>query len=149
MKDNDQKVLFSSNSDEWGTPKYLYDELDKEFHFTLDACATEFNYKCSNYFSPQQDGLSQEWTGNVFVNPPYTKRQAERWVKKAYDSVKSTANIVVMLIPSRTDVKFWHKYIFNQSNVEVRFIKGRIQFDGVSKNKAPFPSAVIIFRRNV
>ena len=71
MNDNDMAVAFSSKAHDWGTPQWLYDELNKEFNFTLDACASENNKKHSNFFSPKQDSLKQIWTGNIFINPPY------------------------------------------------------------------------------
>jgi site-specific DNA-methyltransferase (adenine-specific) len=56
-------TLFSHNSDEWSTPSGIFTELDNEFHFNLDPCATAENHKCERYFDKQQDGLSQKWGG--------------------------------------------------------------------------------------
>lgn len=135
-------VLFSSNSDEWATPQEMYDRLNDEFCFTLDAAATEDNHKCERYYTMAQDGLNQDWGGeHVFVNPPYS--QISRWVEKAYREGMKDNTVVVMLIPSRTDTKYFHNYILHRS--EIRFIKGRLKFGG-TKNNAPFPSMVVIFR---
>ena len=136
-------VMFSSKTDEWYTPQDFYEDLDREFNFTLDPCATEFNHKCDKYYTKQDDGLSKDWSGNnVFVNPPYG-RQIGKWVEKAYNESRKPNTTVVMLIPSRTDTKWFHSYIYNKA--EIRFIKGRLKF-GAVKNSAPFPSMVVIFR---
>ena len=131
-------VMFSSKTDMWETPKDFFDELDKEFHFTCDVCATKENAKCAKYYTPEQDGLKQEWDGICWMNPPYGKTIG-KWVKKAAES-KAT---VVCLLPARTDTKWFHEYIYGKA--EIRFVKGRIKF-GNSKNSAPFPSMIVIFR---
>ena len=78
------EVLYSSRSEEWGTPQDLFDKLDAEFHFDIDVCATARNAKCAKFFTKEQDGLKQSWSGKtVWCNPPYGKKIAE-WVKKAY-----------------------------------------------------------------
>ena len=61
------KGMMSSNTDEWGTPVKFFEELDKEFQFTLDPCATNENHKCRNYFTKEQDGLKQNWGGTKFI----------------------------------------------------------------------------------
>jgi phage N-6-adenine-methyltransferase len=133
-------VHFSSNTYEWETPQDLFDELNSEFGFTLDVCATFDNAKCPNFYSPIQDGLLQEWKGICWMNPPYGK-QIKEWMKKAYwVSLKGVT--VVCLVPSRTDSGWWHDYAMKG---EIRFIRGRLRFGG-SKNSAPFPSAIIVFR---
>lgn len=132
---------YSSKSAEWSTPQWLFDQLDEEFGFTLDACAQEHNAKCSTYYSPEQDGLVQEWQGTVWCNPPYG-RTIKQWVKKAYESSLAGAT-VVCLLPARVDTAWFHDYCFRHG--EVRFLRGRLQFEG-SDNMAPFPSVVVIFR---
>lgn len=134
-------VLFSSKSIEWETPQWLFDQLNKEFKFTLDPCATRDNAKCKKYFTEGMDGLKQDWTGTVFCNPPYG-RKIGLWVKKAFEEAQKGV-IVVMLIPARTDTKWFHTYIYGQA--EIRFIKGRLKF-GNSINSAPFPSMIVIFK---
>lgn len=134
------KALFTSNTNEWSTPQDFFNELNKEFKFNLDPCATEKNHKCNIYFNQEQDGLKQSWDDyTVFCNPPYG-REIGKWVKKASEA---RGGVVVMLIPARTDTKYFHEYIYNKA--EVRFIKGRLKFGG-SKNSAPFPSMVVIFK---
>ncbi len=132
--------LRTSLTDRWATPQNLFDQLDREFHFTLDVCADSSNHKCERYFTVEDDGLSQEWTGRCFMNPPYG-RSIGKWVKKAYDSAVKGA-LVVCLIPARTDTRWWRDYVMSAS--ELRFIVGRVRF-GNSDQNAPFPSAVVVF----
>jgi site-specific DNA-methyltransferase (adenine-specific) len=132
--------LFTSKTDLWATPLDFYETLSKEFNFTLDPCANEENHKCQKYFTKEQDGLSQNWDNEiVFMNPPYGK-EISKWVKKASEA---KGGVVVCLLPARTDTRYFHDYIYNKS--EIRFIRGRLKFGG-SKNSAPFPSMVVIYR---
>ena len=136
-------VHYSSKTNEWSTPQDFFDELDKEFNFTLDPCATSENAKCTKYFTVEDDGLKQDWSKDtVFMNPPYG-REIKYWVQKAYEESLKGAT-VVCLIPSRTDTKYWHDYIFGKAD-DIRFLRGRLKFGG-SKNPAPFPSAIIIYK---
>lgn len=137
-------VHYSSKTNEWSTPQDFFDELDKEFNFTLDPCSTSENAKCAKYFTVEDDGLKQDWSNDVvFMNPPYG-REIKHWIKKAYEESLNGAT-VVCLIPSRTDTIYWHDYIFGKAD-DIRFVRGRLKFGG-SKNSAPFPSAVIIYKR--
>lgn len=136
------KGCFSHNSDEWATPQNLFDELNKEFGFELDPCATEENAKCPKFYTLKEDGLTKNWGGQtVFVNPPYS--QIAKWAKKCYEEWQAGAT-VVMLIPSRTDTRYFHDYIYGKA--ELRFIKGRLKF-GDAKQGAPFPSMIVVFRK--
>lgn len=135
------QVMFSSKTDMWETPQDLFDKLNDEFHFTLDVCATQENAKCKNFYTKEQDGLKQPWKGIVWCNPPYG-RKISKWVEKGYMSSKEEAT-VVMLLPARTDTSWLHEFILNKA--EIRFIRGRLKF-GRSKNHAPFPSMIVIFR---
>ena len=138
-----KELMFSSNSDEWYTPMDFFKLLNDEFHFNLDPCATSENHKCDTYFTREIDGLSQKWGGyRVFCNPPYGRGIGD-WVKKAYEESQEPNTLVVMLIPARTDTKWFHNYIYGKA--EIRFIKGRLKFGGC-KNAAPFPSMVVIFK---
>ena len=140
-----KELMFSSKTDMWATPQEFYDKLNDEFNFTLDPCATEDNAKCDNFFTADDDGLKQDWYGNiVFCNPPYG-RAIKDWVKKSYEESLKTNTTVVMLIPSRTDTIYFHEFIYGKA--EIRFIKGRLKF-GDAKNSAPFPSIVVIYRNN-
>ena len=137
-------VMFSSATDNWSTPQDFFDKLNDEFHFTLDVCADENNHKCEHYYTKEIDGLSRPWIGTVWCNPPYGRKIGE-WVRRAHFSSHIGSATVVMLLPARTDTRWFHDYIYNKSNTEIRFIKGRLKFGGC-KNSAPFPSMVVIFR---
>ena len=124
-------VHFSSARSDWTTPKSVYKELNKEFHFLFDPCPS----------LPKFDGLKVNWHKRNFVNPPYG-RAIVQWIKKGYEeSLKG--RLVVFLIPSRTDTRWWHDYIMKAD--EIRFIRGRLKFGGAT-NAAPFPSCVAVFR---
>lgn len=132
-------VHFSSKTDLWATPQALFDQLDREFGFTLDACATPDNAKCSMFYTREEDGLAQPWYGVVWCNPPYG-REIGRWMRKARESAIAGAT-VVCLVPARTDTAWWHD---DAAKGEVRFLRGRLKFDG--NKDAPFPSAIVVFK---
>ena len=125
------KGLFTSASQHWATPKELYDELDKEFHFNDDPCPLN-----------GQGGLSRMWGSSTFCNPPYGK-EITVWLFEACAQSRFRGITVVCLVPSRTDTRWWHDYCMKAS--EIRFLRGRLKFGG-AKNSAPFPSAIVIFR---
>jgi site-specific DNA-methyltransferase (adenine-specific) len=136
-------VHFTSTTDLWSTPQDFYDKLNAEFGFTLDPCSNHENHKTDKYFTFEDDGLRENWSKDItFMNPPYG-REIGLWVRKAYET-SLDGGLVVCLVPSRTDTRWWHDYIIG-GNAEIRFLKGRLKF-GNSKNSAPFPSAVVIFR---
>lgn len=132
--------VFTSSTDDWATPQDLFDRLNAQHGFTLDVCANAANAKCSRYFTVEQDGLAQDWTGTCWMNPPYG-REIAKWIRKAYESSKAGAT-VVCLVPARTCSAWWHDYA---AKGEVTFLRGRVKFGGAKWN-APFPSAVIVFR---
>ena len=135
--------MFSSKTDDWATPQDFFDKLDLEFQFTLDPCADLHNHKCARYYNREQDGLIHDWGGErVFCNPPYGKEIA-KWVQKSFEESRKKNTLVVMLIPARTDTKYFHDFIYGKA--EIRFIRGRLKF-GNAKTAAPFPSMVVIFR---
>jgi site-specific DNA-methyltransferase (adenine-specific) len=134
-------ALFSSDKHDWETPPAFFARLDDEFRFTLDACANEQNAKCENYYTVEDDGLSQPWPGTTWCNPPYG-REIGDWVRKAYQE-SLNGSTVVMLIPARTDTAYWHDYVMLAH--EIRFVRGRLRFVG-GDSCAPFPSAVVVFR---
>ena len=139
-------LMFSSNDDSWETPPSLFNVLDMEFNFSLFPCCTKQTAKCKKFFTKEEDGLIQDWSKDiVFVNPPYG-REIGKWVEKSYNEAKKGAK-VVMLIPSRTDTKWFHDFIYNKA--EIRFLKGRIRFLQNKKelNAAPFPTMLIIFNK--
>lgn len=134
--------MYSSNTDEWGTPQKLFDELNERFDFDVDVCANAENAKCRRYFSKEEDGLKQDWTQfkTCWMNPPYG-RQIGSWIEKAYEtSLHGTT--VVCLLPSRTDTRWFHDYCVKG---DITFIKGRLKFND-GKVPAPFPSMIVVFR---
>ncbi|CAK1244316.1 MULTISPECIES: DNA N-6-adenine-methyltransferase [Fructobacillus] len=139
------KVLFSSKKDDWETPTDLFEKLNKKFKFDLDACANDSNHKLSNYYSVGNSCLEHDWQGNVFMNPPYG-RDMYSFIKKAYEEhLRDKNRFIVMLIPSRTDTKYWHEFI--QDKAVVKFIRGRLKFEvsGQPKDAAPFPSCLVVY----
>ena len=124
-------VHFSSQRLDWKTPKAVYQVLDAEFSFDFDPCPSNPNF----------NGLAVNWGQCNFVNPPYG-REIQKWIKKGYKESQK-GKVIVFLIPSRTDTRWWHDYCMKAN--EIRFIKGRLKFDD-QKNSAPFPSAIVIFR---
>ena len=137
------EAIFSSQSQEWGTPKSLYDLLNKEFRFDLDVCASESNHKNPFYLTKEDNSLSDgiEWNGKCWMNPPYGKGIID-WVEKAWRASTLGAT-VVCLLPVRTDTKWWHEYVM-ESN-EIRLLNRRISFDGPIKNKSTMPVCIVIF----
>ena len=134
-------VLFSSKTDLWSTPQFLFDKLNDEYHFTLDVCALPNNAKCALYYTPSDDGLLQSWSGHIcWCNPPYG-HGIHKWIEKAYhESLHHTR--IVMLLPARTDTKWFHDYILNKA--QLTFIRGRLKF-GNAINSAPFPSMLAYY----
>lgn len=132
---------------EWGTPQFLFDQLNDEFGFTVDVAASAENAKCARYYTIQDDGLTQDWSGETaWMNPPYG-REISSWMRKAYESGDRAT--VVCLVPARTDTRWWWDYA---TKGEIRFLRGRLRFTGGSKSNprshnAPFPVAVVIFGR--
>ena len=132
-----KEVLFSSKSDLWETPQDLFQNLNAIYHFETDVCALPENAKCKQFYTPEVDGLKQEWHGRCWCNPPYG-RQIAKWVKKGAESKA----LVVMLLPARTDTKWFHDYCLPYGRI--KFIKGRLRF-GDSESPAPFPSMIVVF----
>lgn len=150
-------VHFSTGKDDWATPDEVFEPLNAEFGFTLDAAANEANTKCARWFSEEDNALEQvDWGWPlsepqvVWLNPPYSRGLQSRFIVAAYEQ-SHMGHTVVMLIPARTDTVAFHAFIWDRNKhqpregVEVRFLKGRIKFVG-AEHGAPFPSMVVIFR---
>jgi phage N-6-adenine-methyltransferase len=139
-------TIFQSTTAEWGTPRELFDRLNHEFGFDVDVCALPENAKVDRFFTPDDDGLAQEWRGVCWCNPPYG-RGVGVWLRKAYQSALRGATVVV-LIPARTDTRWWHEWV--EGKATVRFLQGRLRFEGGAKysvrEAAPFPSAILVYR---
>lgn len=135
----------NGENNEWSTPQNIFDQLNREFKFSLDACASHWNHKCTAYYTKYENALEINWPipGPVWMNPPYG-REIGKWAKKAYEE-SQRGSTVVCLIPARTETKWFHDYFING---EIRFIKGRIHFtDSTGKSGRPrFSSVVVILR---
>jgi len=140
-----QDTLFSHKSDEHGTPQWLYNKLHTEYRFTLDPCATDQNAKCALYYTKDQNGLAQSWAHhNIYINPPYS--ETKLWVEKAiYEVENNDCPLVVMLLPSRTGMKWYTRGIM-QHYSKLIFIEGRLKFEG-QENSAPFDSIIVVFKK--
>lgn len=135
--------LYSSRSEEWPTPQSFFDDLNTEFRFTLDPCATRKNTKCDQHFTKKQDGLQQDWGRHrVFCNPPYGRAMRD-WARKCFEASQAGA-LVVLLAHARTDTRWFHDWVYGKAD-EIRFVRGRLRF-GDGTQSAPFPSLVAVFR---
>jgi len=138
---------FDSHKQDWETPNNLYQIAHARYNFTFDLAANEENTKCDKFFSIKDDALSQEWIGCCWLNPPYgiLKEKLSSWVKKAYEeSLKETCSVAI-LIPARTNTKWWHKYCMKAK--EILFIEGRPKFKGC-KYGLPQPLVIVFFNGN-
>ena len=129
-----KKVLFSSQTQHWATPRELYAELDREFHFTFDPCPL------GNVEAPLfgEGGLSKTWNHErIYCNPPYGPG-IRPFLEKACE-----ADLAVFLLPARTDTRWFHEIALPHAR-EIRFLRGRLHFNGAGS--APFPSMIVIFR---
>ena len=131
---------------DWSTPQDFFNELKKEFNFTLDPCATHENHKCDKYFTLEDNGLHQDWSGNtVFMNPPYGN-ETGKWVEKAFKESKK-GSTVVCIIAATTEASYWHDLIIPYAT-QIRFIRGKLEFDSVSDD-TPSIHAVVVFDKNI
>jgi len=170
------EVMFSSESCEWSTPQALFDVLNAECRFETDVCATPQNAKCGRYWTSADDGLSQQWSGMCWMNPPYgdpefpckpncTKNRClvrrhhidtyipgiADWMTKAFQESRKLGVTVVCLVPARTDTAWWHDFAKSDDpsdpNSNKLFLRGRLKFGG-HKNSAPFPSVLVVLGGN-
>lgn len=130
----------------WRTPAPLYEALDREFGFTIDAAADDGNAMCDRFLDAERDALSMSWAGEVvFCNPPYG-RELSKWIEKGFEEASENGATVVMLVPARTGNSWFHRWCM--PHAEIRFIQGRLNFHlgGAGRTNAPFDSMVVIFR---
>jgi len=134
--------LYSCRTDDWPTPQAFFDQLNREFKFTLDPCASAENAKCRWFFTREDDGLKQNWRSHrVFCNPPYGKTMRD-WARKCYEASQGGA-LVALLAHARTDTRWFHDWVYGKAD-EIRFVRGRLKF-GDGSQSAPFPSLIAIF----
>lgn len=126
---------------EWGTPDALFCELNAEFGFTTDVCASAGNHKCPVYFDKETDGLAQEWGAVNWCNPPHS-RDIPKWCRKAMAEADK-GKVTVMLLPVRTDTRWFHEYCLP---FEVRFLPGRLKFKGAA-HVASYPSMILVLKK--
>lgn len=130
----------------WATPQSFFNALNTEFKFTLDVCALPETAKCNKYFTPEIDGLNQDWAMDVcFMNPPYGRGQnVYSWVKKAYET-SLEGGTVVCLLPASVDTKWFHEFVMKSS--EIRFVIDRLWFTLNGKAaRANHGSIVVVFK---
>lgn len=135
-------ALFSSARPDWATPPEVFDPLNAKYRFTLDACASPENAKCPKFYTEADNALLLPWRGRVWMNPPYG-RGIGKWMEKAYRESETNAELVLCLVPARTDTAWWHDWA---AKGIVSFIRGRIRFVG-AESCAPFPSALVLFQK--
>jgi len=142
------KALFSTGENERGTPQWLFDDLNRFFDFTIDAAASDSLHVLDRYWTTEDDGLTMPWEGEfAYINPPYESRKQNKWVEKAAQEFIKNRVQSIMLIPSRTDTRRWHEFIFPVAE-RVYFIEGRLKFvlpDGKFDSNSTFPSALVFF----
>ena len=139
------KGLVSTGNIVAETPKCLFDRISSIFNFSLDVCALPENAKCESYYTPKDDGLSKPWRGGAWCNPPYG-REISSWDRKAHEeSQKEYNSFVLMLLPARTDTKWWWDWV--QGKATLFFIKGRVKF-GDHNVGAPFPSVLALYMKD-
>lgn len=144
--DGGGSAAFTSNRDDWETPKWLFDKLNEIWHFTLDAASNDDNALCECHFTKDDDALSQSWEGHsVWLNPPYG-RNIPKWVEKAAMESRKPGTIVIMLVPARVDTGWYWDWIVPYAD-EISFLRGRVKFclHGEEGGPSPFPSMLVRF----
>lgn len=144
------KGMMSSLKQNWRTPKSLIEAIQSRFGvcFSLDACAeNSAASKAPSYYSPSDDGLSLPWPGVVWCNPPYGKT-ISLWIEKAFNESRINADLVVCLLPARTDTAYFHTHCIKGN---VFLLRGRVRFESedVPIGSAPFPSMLVMFSRHI
>lgn len=139
------EALFTSNTEEWYTPHAFFEACAQEvWGFDLDPCATPENTKCPVFFTKQDNWLEKEWFWKVWVNPPYGK-VLYSWVEKCI-AERERVEVIYLLIPARTDTRYFHNFLYNMPWIELRFLKWRLKFWWAT-NSAPFPSLLAIIHK--
>lgn len=137
-----------AKNEEWGTPQLLFDRLNEFYQFTVDAAASDSNHKCGGYWTKEQDGLYQIWHGKrIWINPPYNSKAIMQWITKVFYASNRNSIIAVMLVPVKSDQKWW-RYAIEADQI---YLSGRIRFEiapGIpTKNTTFQPSVILSFPR--
>ena len=136
-----------SKSNDWETPADFFAKVAARHTFSIDLAADKHNAKCPRYYTEKDDALSKDWSGETaWCNPPYGRVIAQ-WIEKAAKTVaKDAATTIVVLVPARTDTKWFHSFCLENDDCTVEFIKGRLKFGGID-TPAPFPSMLLTFKK--
>lgn len=155
MNAHAKRVVHAKGNDERRTPKWLFRQLDREFHFKVDAAATSKNKLCAQHYGPGAKDADRNalrvsrWASSAWLNPPYSK--AGKFVEKAAQQAATYGVTTVLLLASRTDTRYWHDHIWDRTRhrpypgVQLRFWKGRLHFDK-EEHGAPFPSVIVVMK---
>jgi len=149
MVKKDPYLPRTPKSVEWGTPSVIFEPLDAEFHFNLDAAASPENAKCDAYWTEAEDGSAQSWRGYdpVFINPPYDVKSLEKFVAKALYEQKNNGITSVLVLPVKTDQHWFHmlwgEFQRDPGAIEFRWVKGRVKYEG-AKDSAPYPTVIVV-----
>lgn len=137
---NRKKITDNFDKNEWGTPQYLFEPLNKIFNFTIDLCATETNKKLDRYYDKEQNSLLQNWDNEIgFLNPPYGRGLIEPFLKKANEARNS---IIVALIPAAVSELWWWNTV--QGIALAYPVKRRVKFEG-AKSSAGFGNVIAVY----
>lgn len=131
---------FNSDKIEYSTPLSLFKPLAEEFNLEIDVCASKENHKLNTYWTIEDDALKQNWIGNCWMNPPFS-RQLNKWVKKARQDSKKFGGTKVCLIPVRSNTMWWKEVI---KDAEIRFIIGEVNFNNEERGLW-LPMCILIF----
>lgn len=137
----------------WATPDGLWRELDREFGFTLDVCALSWSAKCAAHYTPETDGLTQNWAvgaggGSCWCNPPFS--DLAPWAAKALLESRRGATVVMILPAHRVEQAWFHDNVLGYA--EIRYLRGRVAYvppPGVASSSPEFPSLLAIYRPSV
>lgn len=130
----------ASLSQEYETPDPLFDQLNNEFHFMIDICASESNHKLPNYYTKQQNCFTKDWTQTSWINPEFVR--VKKFVQKAFEDSMKFGSTIVMIIMVKSNTNWWRDYVMKAK--EVRFINQKVQFKD-TKQGLRFPCAIVIF----
>jgi len=127
---------------EWATPQNFYDAINESFGFTCDVCALPENAKHENFYTPEVNGLAQQWSGVCWMNPPYNN--VPLWVAKAWRESQKGVCVVALLASRSSETTWWHDYVMRSS--EIWYVKNRLHFSkGGISSRSNHASVVVVF----
>lgn len=142
-------ACFTSNKDDWGTPQWLFDDLNYRYGpFDYDLCASDDNHKCEKYFTKENSVFINNFEGNVFCNPPYGHKFINSILDLIFNKIdRNFVSKAVLLLPSSTSNEWFSKLIHSSLLHKIMFVNGRIKFEGAGTG-APFSSIIVILEKN-